>query len=155
MYLAVPCLNCTGPSLGHAGHVGSIIVPWLGLEPAHPEPGSPALGAWSLNPWTSREIPRVNLFTKGGQRRPLWRQTLTKCIKEGVGHKDSGQGIPARRNSQLRGPDVETGLVCGHKHWESLRVCHRGRKWGWKGSLNPDYIASQNWDFSLHLRMTY
>ena len=36
------------------------LVPWLGIEP-----GPPALGAWSLNHWTTREVPAL-LFLNSG-----------------------------------------------------------------------------------------
>ena len=35
-------------------HVGGIVVPQPGIEP-----GPPALGAWSLKHWNSREVPLV------------------------------------------------------------------------------------------------
>ena len=34
-----------------------ILVPWPGIEP-----GPPALGAWSLNCWTIREVPSMRIF---------------------------------------------------------------------------------------------
>ena len=44
IYLAAPGLSCSTRDL----------VPWPGIEP-----GSPALGARSLNLWTTREVPRL------------------------------------------------------------------------------------------------
>ena len=35
------------------------LVPWLGIEP-----GPPALGAWSLNHWTTKEVPKSLNFLK-------------------------------------------------------------------------------------------
>ena len=39
------------------------LIPWPGMEP-----GPPALGAWSLNHWTTREVPQIdfNLEHKAG-----------------------------------------------------------------------------------------
>ena len=49
IYLAAPGLSCSMQTLSC-----SIwdLVPWPGIEP-----GPPALGAWSLNRWTTREVP--------------------------------------------------------------------------------------------------
>ena len=35
------------------------LVPWPGIEP-----GSPALGAWSLSHWTTRKVPLHDIFTR-------------------------------------------------------------------------------------------
>ena len=47
IYLAAPVLNCGMQDW----------VSWSGIEPGHP-----ALGAWSLGPWTTREVPLVHLI---------------------------------------------------------------------------------------------
>ena len=47
IYLAVPGLSCGMRDL----------VPWPGIEP-----GPPALGAWSLNHWTIKEVPDFFIF---------------------------------------------------------------------------------------------
>ena len=46
------------------------LVPWPGMKP-----GPPALGVWSLNHWTTREVPRQALFLP-----------ILLMIMEGVGH---------------------------------------------------------------------
>ena len=46
------------------------LVPWPGMKP-----GPPALGVWSLNHWTTREVPREALFLP-----------ILLMIMEGVGH---------------------------------------------------------------------
>ena len=58
---------CTGSYLQHLGSFVVAcftlgcgmwdLVPWLGMEP-----GSPALGVWSLSHWTTGEVPPCNVF---------------------------------------------------------------------------------------------
>ena len=44
------------------------LVPWPGIEP-----GSPALGAWSLSHWTTREVPLLGV---------CWQSVAFKCTTE-------------------------------------------------------------------------
>ena len=60
-------LPCVGSSLWHAGSLVEAcgifscgiqdLVPWPGIEP-----GPPAMGPWSLNHWTTREVPLFTFF---------------------------------------------------------------------------------------------
>ena len=43
------------------------LVPWPGIEP-----GPPALGAWSLSPWTTREVLRSQFFINPWTPRSSW-----------------------------------------------------------------------------------
>ena len=62
-FVLIYLFGCARSWLRHTGsssrHVGSLVaacmwdlVPWLDIKP-----GPPALGAWSLNHWTTREVP--------------------------------------------------------------------------------------------------
>ena len=48
------------------------LVPWPGIEP-----GPPALGAWSLSLWTTREVPTLKLFS--GQSQLPYHFTCKYC----------------------------------------------------------------------------
>ena len=55
------------------------LVPWPGTEPRHP-----ALGAWSLTHWATREVPKVTLFLFA-----INRYVVRKCIKSMYIHLSS------------------------------------------------------------------
>ena len=57
------------------------LVPWLGIEP-----GLPALGAWSLSYWTTREVPFKKIFVEVAFERPPYPlpHLGTKCQSEEV-----------------------------------------------------------------------
>ena len=54
IYLAAPGLTCSVRALSCGIRD---LVPWPGIEP-----GPPALGAWSLNHWTTREVPKIKFI---------------------------------------------------------------------------------------------
>ena len=81
IYLAMPGLSCSMQDL----------VPWPEIEP-----GPPALRAWNLNHWTTREVPEVIIFKLrfgGGERTSG--DNLAQGIFYGVGNnicRDSEEG---------------------------------------------------------------
>ena len=57
------------------------LVLWLGIKP-----GAPALGAWSLSHWTTREVPGifVELDIKRQKYRKYERKIETQYIDQGI-----------------------------------------------------------------------
>ena len=56
IYLPVPGLSCGSRDLSCGIRD---LVPWPGIKP-----GPPALGAWSLNHWTTKEVPQTLCFSR-------------------------------------------------------------------------------------------
>ena len=66
LYLAVPGLSCSMRDL----------VPRPGIEP-----GPPALGAWSLSPWTTREVPGLSIFDSSNCHHPSFYDTFCHVLE--------------------------------------------------------------------------
>ena len=68
------------------------LVPWPGIEP-----GPLALGTWSLNHWTTREVPWMSFLANPilqNVLRYLWFRKLTPTFAKLLGGKSNGDWIP-------------------------------------------------------------
>ena len=93
--------------------------PWPGIEP-----GPPALGVWSLNHWTSKEVPPCHSSSWSSQP-PNNKTTLPLCTRPCKSDSQSWAG----RTGVIRGPGKASARKWhlknepGLSHCDELRLC--------------------------------